>query len=121
MAGEIEAYLNARLAFEACRIEIETIADEILRVGALIKKDPARISFSDTGNDLPAGTFSGQKYPAADWKSASELQILLVQFHAARATLRSAWAVVPPALRSGLQPPPTGVLPPQQFGRKEHD
>ncbi|MCJ2115170.1 hypothetical protein MKK65_00905 [Methylobacterium sp. J-001] len=121
MAGEIEAYLNARLAFEECRTEIETIADEIVRVGALIKKDPARICFSDTENDLPPGSFSGQKYPASDWKSASELQNLLVRFHAARANLRAAWTVVPPALRSGLQPPPTGVLPPQQFGRKEHD
>lgn len=119
MPSDIEAYLDARLTYEEARKAIEKIADDVAIVGNALKRDPARFSFSNTGLELPKEAFSGQAFPAEEWPSAERVQGLLQNLHAARIVLRSTWATIPPKLKSGLQPPPAGVLPPQKFERKD--
>jgi hypothetical protein len=103
MAGEIEAYLRARKSFERIANDIEELAEEIIEVGESLRDDPTDLAFDNAGVSLNASV--SRTYDAAEWKSAKEIQTMLVQYHAAMDEMTSSWEKVPTDLRDGLLPP----------------
>ena len=105
MAGEIEAYLRARKAFERVATELEELADEIVEIGESLRDDPTDVAFTNAGTPLDASV--SRTFDAEDWKSAKEIQALLVLYHSAMDEMHACWEKVPADLRDGVLPPDT--------------
>jgi hypothetical protein len=103
MAGEIEAYLRARKAFEQIANDIEELAEEVVEIGECLRDDPTDISFDNAGVRLSVS--ASRTFDAKDWKSAQEIQTMLAQYHTAMDDMHSLWKKVPADLRDGLMPP----------------
>jgi hypothetical protein len=106
MAGEAEAYLIARNAFENIQAEVAGSVEMMRVVFAAVSKDPSSFAFSHMSGAGDARDGSTEVVvDARDWMSAEDLMALIARWRAARETLRSAWFAVPKDLQAGLLPP----------------
>ncbi len=114
MAGDIEAYLNAKRAYSHVRDDMVKLGNLLQAVSTALRDEPERLIFANTGGGLPpevALSRSAVSVNGNDWKSAQQIMDLLAEYHRVRANLRNAWLTLPPNTRSEMQPLPEGVLP----------
>src|ERR1700730_16063532 len=103
MAGEIEAYLQARKNFEKIAGEIDDLAFRIVEVGTFLRDNPWDIAFDNTGLTVPAAV--SRTIDATDWKSGREIQKMLADYHNAKNAVETSWENVPSEFRDGVLPP----------------
>jgi hypothetical protein len=101
----VEAYLTARANFIEVVQKIENAAKNIIAVGSALRQYPGQLGFSNASVGLPSRAFAGQTFNADDWKSADQIQQILLEWHTARDVMNQAWQAVPRNLQGGLQPP----------------
>ena len=87
ISDPVLAYERARQNYVAAQRELESLAATMSKVAGVLKAEP---------HDLDLRT----------WPSREQLTEVLGKVRAAQGSFRSAWASVPPHMRSGLEPPP---------------
>jgi len=88
MSDQVLVYERARHDYVAARRELEALTATMMKVADVLRADPLSVELGM-------------------WPSREQLTEALRKVRAARGELRGAWASVPAAMRSGLEPPPS--------------
>ncbi len=108
------AYIDARAAYVKADQSVDEIAAIISRVANALEQSRVRFIFSNLNVNLPAEVSMSRdkvSIDANDWKTPSQIQESLANWHAARDILIMEWAAFTADEKAGTQPPPRGVLP----------
>ena len=109
-----DAYIAARAAYVQADQSVDEIAAIISRVANALEQSRVRFIFSNLNVNLPAEVSMSRdkvSIDVNDWKTPSQIQESLANWHAARDTLIMEWAALTDDEKAGSRPPPRGVHP----------
>jgi hypothetical protein len=104
----VTQYWHAQQVFEQATREAEALVALVTKAAQDLQQWP-NVVVENSGYDFPAELRFLPTYPRIDgvqWPSLAKLASTLVKWQNANFRLQQAWALVPPDLRRGLQPPP---------------
>ncbi len=113
-AEQIDAYLKAKVEYDDAKSEIEKIASALVDIARVLRQKPLRFIFSNTSGGLPMEASMSSDSVSADanaWPDPPKIMKALDRLHSAHRAYGAAWHGIDERLRSGLQRPPTEVVP----------
>ena len=109
MSNYIQAYLDARKAYEAAKREVYRKRDIVASVASALQTFPAAFMFSNLPSSMPlevANHRNARTADAKEWPTAEQIQSSLALWHDTRGKMNQAWSRIPIEDRIGLEAPP---------------
>lgn len=104
----VETYLNAKKAFEDVVAKIAEVANDLAATAQALRAQPGRMIFSNCSVGLPMEASMSRdsvSINADHWKTPTQIQELLGQWHETRSKMMSAWTGLPDHMRANLVAP----------------
>jgi hypothetical protein len=110
-----DAYLDAKKAYEDHSQALRAFAATLRKVSDAIAANPGRFIISNVATGLPMSAMGGSSVNGDEWKSADQIQQMLLKWHQLRDRMLQAWESVPNDRKNGLVPPPGVDAPPRRY------